>query len=232
MGIYRSPSRPGLGNGGDLSIEDLPLYTATGGAVFAATLPGLTQATGPLAAFGGPVGLAISGGLMAATYLIGRWRKNQQQKVASTQVVNEAEPYLQQNLAAYLASSRTTSEQQQALQNFYTIWNQVVARCNEVGGSAGERCIEDRQEGSNPPWGGENWFERYLDPIRQDPNVVPDAQARERTVVDPATGEYTVIPGPSGGQQLDVPLIGQVPSWALAIGIAALGFALFGGSGK
>lgn len=228
MGAYRSPSRPALGSGGELSIEDLPLYTASGGALFAATLPGLTQATGPLAAVGGPVGLAISGALMAATYLIGKWRKNQQQKTASTQVVNEAEPYLQQNLQAYRQGSHTVSEQAQAVQNFYTIWNQVVAQCNQVGGSAGNRCVEDRQEGSNPPWGGENWFERYLDPIRLDPNVVDDAQARERVVVDPVTGEYTTIAGPAGGFGVDLPLIGQVPSWALAIGVAALGFALLG----
>jgi hypothetical protein len=141
-----------------------------------------------------------------------KWKQRAAQKTASTTIVNEAEPLLQTNLDAYLSSNRTQAEQAQSIQNFYDVWNVVLQNCNDPAlGSAGERCISERQEGGIAPW-GKNWFERYLDPIRNDTQVNPDPNV----VTDPATGNLmttgTGFLGPESG------IIPGVSDMALLIG--------------
>lgn len=96
---------------------------------------------------------------------------------------NQAEPLLQKNVAAYLAlpTPRAASAQAAYLKNFDDVWGQLVQLCSQPGtGNAGVRCITDRQRGACK-WknasGCFNWFSAYRDPIANDSNVVPDAQA-------------------------------------------------------
>lgn len=116
--------------------------------------------------------------------------------VQTSHWANQAEPLLEQNLAAYFAvpPPRAQSLQQTALNNFDSIWNTLKSQCGQPGtGNAGVRCISDRQAGActwkqttdspllgypGEPQPGEcwNWFSGYRDPIAHDTEVVPDAQ--------------------------------------------------------
>lgn len=158
------------------------------------------------------VGAAIAG----ATIAISLWkaRKGPYQKVATTQIVNEAEPILQENLKAYMEGPRTFEAQAWALQNFDDVWSQVLALCGDPKmGKPGERCISERQRGGSAPWcptgTGCDWFVLYRDPIAQDPDVRP-APAPE----SPAGGLARILGGgtaPGGGQDspsLVWPLLG------------------------
>lgn len=111
--------------------------------------------------------------------------------------VNQVEPYMQQNLAQYLAAPVSAATQQEALNNFNQLWQGVVNYCSQPSmASAGKACITDRQSGScayktspggwqqtngvwtyvNPGANGSgstcwNWFVGYHDPIANDPRV-------------------------------------------------------------
>lgn len=126
-----------------------------------------------LGAFGGPIGLAVTAGITGLTMLIGSIRKRGQQKLKATEVVNYVEPYMQENVREYLATENRTSQlRDEAINNFYDLWTIVLQNCGDPAlGEAGDRCISERQEGANPSW-GDNWFKRYLDPIRNDTNIV------------------------------------------------------------
>src|SRR5579871_2856802 len=76
--------------------------------------------------------------------------------IVATQVVNNIEPYLQQNLAAYqaLPIPRTQAEQQAALAVFDSAWAQVTSPqgCgNPALDGAGQRCISERGPGGSIP---------------------------------------------------------------------------------
>jgi hypothetical protein len=101
--------------------------------------------------------------------------------VMATNIVNQAEPILRQNLDAYMASPRTTADQAQALANFDKVWSAVVNACSSPQlSSAGQRCVTDRQAGAciwkndgqgGPAGSGDvcwNWFVGYRDPIASD----------------------------------------------------------------
>jgi hypothetical protein len=73
-------------------------------------------------------------------------------------------------------TQKTPATQAQALANFDNVWGQVVQACgNPQYGSAGQRCISDRQQGActirdakAQCW---NWFIGYRDPIANDATV-------------------------------------------------------------
>lgn len=99
-------------------------------------------------------------------------------KIATTQIVNQAEQLLQQNLAAWQslsATDKTLTTQAAALQNFDNVWAQVVRACESGAyGSAGQACVNDRAQGSchyQVAGGCWNWFVGYRDPIANDPQV-------------------------------------------------------------
>jgi hypothetical protein len=74
-------------------------------------------------------------------------------KIATTEIVNQAEIFLKQNLAAWQSLSpaqKTASNQQTALGVFDGIWAQVMQSCagTQQYGSAGINCIADRQRGA------------------------------------------------------------------------------------
>jgi hypothetical protein len=105
-------------------------------------------------------------------------------KIATTQIVNQAEVFLKQNLSAWQAlsaSQKTPEAQQAALMNFDNVWNQVLQACGSGQyGSAGQACIADRQQGgchyqvNGKCW---NWFSGYRDPIANDPQVAANIAA-------------------------------------------------------
>ena len=138
----------------------------------------------------GPVGLAIDAGIAAVTVAIETIMNSGcgQTCIVSTQFANQAEAALQQNIAAYFAlpTPRSTVDQAAALANFDQFWAWLQQQCATVSGSAGQRCITDRQAGACvwkqtaaalPPWGTPpagacwNWFNGYRDPIANDKNV-------------------------------------------------------------
>jgi hypothetical protein len=122
--------------------------------------------------------------------------------VQATNVVNQAEPLLQQNLSAYLSAPvHYESAQAQALANFEAVWGAVNAACASPSlGMPGANCIAQREQGAcaykTSPGGWSNgtytypgangsgstcwnWFVGYHDPIANDPTVVPDPPGEE-----------------------------------------------------
>lgn len=129
-------------------------------------------------AAGGPPGWVIGAVMTGVTTLIGLFanRKRGQQKIATTQIVNEAEPLLQQNLAAWQGSEHYESQQLQGLANFDSVWQAVVQQCSDPAfGPPGQWCTDDRKRG-----GKFDWFARYRDPIANDPDVQPDPSWTEQ----------------------------------------------------
>lgn len=170
-----------------------------------------------LAAMGGPIGLSVAGATIALQLLWTSMRKRGARKVATTQIVDEVEPVIQQNLAGYLDGPRTETSQAQALANFDAAWDYVVDNCKRPEmGTPGEWCVEDRQPGGK--W---DWFARYRDPIADDPDVIPDPPEGYTASVDPETGERRVT--------RDTSVAGLQP---LLLGMLLIGGAMmFGGGG-
>lgn len=181
----------------------------------------------------GPVGAAASGIIAAGVALFNVLESVfsgcGQTCIAATTVVNQLALILQQNLDAYMSSPvHYYSMQQQALANFDTTWQRVVAGCSDPAlGAAGQRCIGDRQRGAchykTSPGGWSNgvyttpgaadsgdtcwnWFVGYRDPIANDPTVVPDPVS-----AGPAQTTQTIQVGtnPNG-----TPIYGQVVTTA------------------
>lgn len=107
--------------------------------------------------------------------------------VVTSNWANQAEGWLKQNLAAYMALPTPRAESAQAayLANFDKIWGYLEQECGSPEalaqlGTAAKNCIADRQQGAchyqanGQCW---NWFVGYRDPIANDPNVVPDSAA-------------------------------------------------------
>jgi hypothetical protein len=96
--------------------------------------------------------------------------------IQATNVVNQAEPALLANLQQYEAGE-VSQEQAQAVYN--NVWQGILASCAAIPGSAGQKCVTDRQEGActwkatgTPPtpyspadgqcW---NWYNAYYVPL-------------------------------------------------------------------
>ncbi len=134
-------------------------------------------------------GMAISGGISAgvsiATTFIGSWladkRATGQQKVASTSIVNDLEPLLNQNKNAYLAGPRTCADQAAALSAFDSAWQylQSPQECGSIQlGTAGQNCINDRAPGGE--W---DWTAMYRNPIANDQSCATSGDAAEQASV-------------------------------------------------
>ena len=162
----------GVSNIFALGTSNLPVSTQIEGSISsglfsAAAIP----STWPL----GAGGCAAIAGLLAQ---FGVGSGQGQSCVLSTQYANAAESALQQNIAAYrsIPTPRWTGYQTQALQNFMSVWNDLVQQCsNPALGDAGKRCISDRQSGScvwkNADGSCFNWWAGYHDPIANDPDT-------------------------------------------------------------
>jgi len=153
------------------------------------------------------VGVAVA----AVTFALGLIfaRKGGQQRVISTQIVNELEPQLQANVAGYFTGPRTRASQAQALANFDAAWDWLggpQACGNEQLGNPGAACIADRDRGGQ--W---DWFSYYRDPIANDPQVRDDPVSNAVSIL---------IPG------VDTETSSAIARYAVPVGLILLGVLL------
>jgi len=230
LASLRSRRSSGLGQA---SSTQLISSIATAGA---ATTTSLLVALGAIT---GPVG-AVIGGLIAVGGLIASAFKGCGQTcIAASNIANQVEPYLKQNLQTYLAAPvHYASLQAAALNNFMTAWSALTQACsNPQLQSAGQNCISDRAQGScsyhTSPGGWQqtngvwnyvypgannsgsacwNWWVGYHDPIADDPTVVPDPAPAASSASQSAGGSILSTIGVSPTTQ-----VFGVPLSALAI---------------
>jgi hypothetical protein len=199
---YRQASRkvillPRRGLGAGLPAQDQSIAQAASAG--AASTASILVALGTI---GGPVGAVIAGIAGLGVAIANAFAGCGNTCVEATQIANQVEPILDQNLQQYMtAPIHYASLQAAAINNFQTAWTGLTSACsNPQLAAAGKACISDRQEGactwkaspggwvqgsdgtwSYTPWGAAgsgdacwNWFVGYLDPIQNDPTVVPD----------------------------------------------------------
>lgn len=149
------------------------------------------------------IGAAIAGVTTLVSLFMAKNAQANAQKTASTKIVDQAEQLMKQNVAAWQASNKTVAEQEQSVQNFDALWQQVVNACNrpELGGP-GQRCIHDRERGGAWPWP-----EYYRDVIANDRDV--------RANPSPVSEMEQVFASVSGGSKaLPLMLMGGLLLWA------------------
>jgi hypothetical protein len=168
----------GRGLGEDVGQISLTLGTplASGAAAVGA---GALSAGGLTAGALATAGITAGIGLAAAAIALWLGRAGPRQNVASTHIVDSAEPLLQQNLAAWQSSNKSCANQAQALANFDSVWNAVVANCAVPAlGDPGHSCLDDRlPAGVTFTFnsfhivgnGMYDWFAWYREPIANDP---------------------------------------------------------------
>lgn len=208
--IPRSPHVPQWGMGDALQVgETIGSTVATG---IATTLSIMSALGSQLTILG--LALPVVGTAIAAIVAVGIAVANMfkgcgQTCVAASNIANQADALMTQNVNAYTSSSvRYVSMQQAALNTFDTTWAALQQACgNPQLASAGQRCITDRQrgactwkasqggwnaDGTFTHWGAAgsgdvcwNWFVGMRDPIANDPFVQPDpTSSTASTVVD------------------------------------------------
>lgn len=144
--------RDGLGSNAGLISTGI---TTTGG-ILAAAIPAIAAVP-----FIGP----IIAGVAVLVNVLGIGNGCGGTCTEATQVVNQAEPLLQQNLEAAeqtVAANGclTSAEQATCVANFNTVWNQVKQQCGQIPAPGGTQCISDRSSG-----GKLDWTAYYLTPI-------------------------------------------------------------------
>lgn len=219
---FSPTSLAGLRGLGDTAHPAASIILSTGSIAGSAATPAAASALfgAANAAWAVPVvGAAIAGVVLA----IGVWmnRKGPQQKILTTKIVDEAEPILVQNVAAYQAGPHTVSSQQVALANFDNVWGQVVQACsNPAYGDAGKNCISGRERGTthvNDQGQSYDWFKLYRDPIANDPNVVPDPQPEQVAASEIQTALSSLTTTPSGASLVPLFLIGGLVLLAVSL---------------
>jgi hypothetical protein len=107
--------------------------------------------------------------------------------INATNVVNAIAPLMSENLqaakqtvAAY--GCLTPAEAAQGIQNFNSLWSQMTQGCEQVGGTAGENCINDRS-----PGGKTDWWAYYLTPIQNMPVCPPTSVTQPAAAATPGT---------------------------------------------
>lgn len=182
--VLRNPPRSGIGQPSTLSTPSSQV-----GAGLLSTAGTLT-AINPIA--GGVV--ALAGGIAELVGAVaGLFSGCGQTCVLATKIVDQAEPYFQQNVSLYLNNpGRTVCDQQLHLATFDQMWAQIVQGCSNPSlGTAGQRCISDRASGCKWQKNGAcwNWFIGYRDPIAND--VPPGGSACLTTGAGTAGGLTT-----------------------------------------
>jgi len=245
MSYVWTGSRRGLGTaaqaGADVQIGGslatgagtavLSTIAASGGSVLGLTGAALTAAI-PI------VGAALAGVTLLVQYLVANSGCGQT-CIETSSWANQAAAQLDKNIHGYFAlpTPRPKSAQTLALANFNTLWNQLVQLCQQPGtGTAGQRCISDRQEGACtwkqtaaalPPWGtpavGEcwNWWNGYYLPIANDPNVYDDSVTAQ---VSNAVAGTTATGAPAAGDTVVAGVdLSTIPWYVWAgVGLAAV----------
>lgn len=138
----------------------------------------------------------------------------------STQVVNQIEPLLKQNLAA--AQQQATAnggclvaaEIAVLTQNFQTLWQQVLQGCGQIPAPGGTQCVQDRQ-----PGGKYDWTAAYLTPIQQIP-VCPSSPPAATT--QPNGAYYYPASTPATTPAAAASTIAGYPSSYVYVGVGLL----------
>lgn len=172
------PITAGMGADTGQAALSLGAPLGSGGAILGSAA---LSASGITAASLATAGITAGVGLVVAAIALWLGRRGPKQKVATTQIVNEAEPLLQQNLAAWNASPKGCADQAAALNAALQVWYAVVnACCNQALGDPGHSCMDDRlpsgvqftcQPGAFHVVGNGrfDWFNLYVLPILNDP---------------------------------------------------------------
>lgn len=155
------PAFAGLGDAQQIGNQVVVPAVQIAGTASAKSLAAILGVSVPI------VGAALAG----VTIALAAWfnRKGPQQKVASTQIVDELEKQLAANRDAYLAGPRTYDRQLVAIENFNRGWEWLhsAEACGSPAlGKPGERCLSDRERSGRWPW-----EVYYLDPIANDPEA-------------------------------------------------------------
>jgi len=146
---YQAPMNPslrfanylGIGLGDTQTVEAVAGTAATVASANTAAIASTLGVAIPV------VGAAIAGVFLAVSLWLNR--KGPKQKEATTRFVNDAEPILVQNLAAFMNGARTQADKDFALAVFDKVWGEVVAACSQASmGNPGEACIADRRAGA------------------------------------------------------------------------------------
>jgi hypothetical protein len=190
-----APALAGLGASG----QQIALQTvSSAGSIAAGTAPMWTQAAWAIPV----IGAAVAGITLGLVALFSR--KGPEQKVASTQLVNDIAAKMEENKAAYFAGPRTVSSQAQALANFDALWAYLVQQLSDPElGKWGKRAIFERQpvgtctaqqaeeaDESLADCGKYSMARDNRDPIANDPEVKPDPILGETgELIDSVTGE-------------------------------------------
>jgi hypothetical protein len=219
--------------GGISAALSAALGAATGGAVSAGGGGGGAPGTGG----------AVSAGINAiATAITGVIKGCGPTCTYTSNLANQIEALMQQNLSAYLAlpAPRSSADQAQAQANFNTLWQTLVNSCSVPNlGSAGANCLIDREDGAcsykTTPGGWQqnasgawtyqypgangsgsscwNWFIGYLDPIINDPT------AGAASAFSAVTSQVGTEAGAQGGISTG---LSAIPWWVWALGIGAI----------
>ena len=166
------------GLGADAGAIGVQLGTSAAAGVLAGLhTAGAIGGTAAAGAAAGAVSFGIGAVAVLAMALLSR--KGPAQKVATTNIANDVEPLMRQNVQAWQSSPKTCADQSVALATFDALWNTLVANCaNPSLGDPGHSCIDDRLPAGvqfefntfhlvgNGMW---NWFAYYRDPIANDP---------------------------------------------------------------
>lgn len=215
----------------------------------------VASATGTLAPMAAALGVSvpvlgaiIGAGIMAAGLAIDLIMNSGcgQTCIVSTSFANQANAAMQQNIEAFFAPRMVSgtydpsiplpkSSQTASLSNFDTFWAwlQAPSQCgNPQLGTAGQRCITDRQAGactwtqpasSVPPWGVPpagacwNWDNGYRAPIANDTNVYDDSAEIQQVLNGTASQTSAAAAGSSASGA-----IAGIPSSYLILAGAAI----------
>jgi len=142
----------------------------------------------PLAVAVPLIGAAIAGVALGVEALLNSGCG--QSCVLTSDDANKAQQLAQQNLDAYMALPvpRSQSNQTAALQNATNIYNWLIQACQNIGGQGGKQCVADRV-----PGGKYAFAPSFIDPIQNDPNVVPDSQATASSAASTATSPSILL---------------------------------------
>jgi hypothetical protein len=213
------PRRRSLGATGIQTGESIAaagVSTTTG---ILSTLSALSATTLSLSAITMGIGAAVAGAIALSVAIYNAFKGCGQTCIQASNIANQVEQILRQNLNDYLALPVHYASLQAAhLNNFQTAWQALVQACSaQALQQAGVNCIQDRQQGAchyhTSPGGWQNgqyvapgqdgsgsacwnWFVGYRDPIANDPTVVPDpALGADGTLsISTPTGSTSLMP--------------------------------------
>ena len=222
MGVmFPSLGELGQGTTGTQDLQQMTSMAGTLGVTAGSLIAYMVGASAVIPIFGAAVAAAVGVAILIESMFKGCGDTC----VEATNIANQVEVKLKENVQNYLSQSiRYKSSQQLFLQVFDNTWQMLLNACgNPALGDAGRRCISERQRGGVAPWCpkpghvGCDWFALYRDPIANDPSAVPDPDTSSPSVqmqaVTNPDGSVTYVPAPSSPSGLPMPLL---------LGVAAL----------